>query len=237
MSLRSAKYANKQSETHVKESNRDHEWNHGNQKKHDKNHAEEASKGQGKEAHPPMGAAPVRKVPPVQAPGSQGSCQDGPRRAELRSVDRELMIMPEWLIRHYNQHTQEGRIDATDQGHQYCHVTAQEVREAYYSSTPLRWATSSGSRRRSGRRNTRPPPNDLAKDDGGTDADERSRGGVINLQYEDRSIPIPYPGVRSALRDLNSGTTRQERIRRLVTHWSGRDLTHLPPEQREAQEL
>ena len=32
MSLRSAKYANKQSETHVKESNRDHEWNHGNQR-------------------------------------------------------------------------------------------------------------------------------------------------------------------------------------------------------------
>jgi hypothetical protein len=46
------------------------------------------------------------------------------------------MIMPEWLIRHYNQHTQEGHIDATDQDHQYCHVTAQEVREAYYSSTP-----------------------------------------------------------------------------------------------------
>ena len=32
MSLRSAKYANKQPETHVKESNRDHEWNHGNQR-------------------------------------------------------------------------------------------------------------------------------------------------------------------------------------------------------------
>jgi hypothetical protein len=36
-------------------------------------------------------------------------------------------------------------------------------------------------------------PDVLTKDDGGTDADERSRREVINLQYEDQSMQIPYP--------------------------------------------
>jgi hypothetical protein len=105
-------------------------------------------------------------------------------------------------------------IDATDQDQQYCHVIDQEVRGEYYSSTP----------------------DGLAKDDGGTDADERSRREVINLQYEDRGMPIPYPEVRSALQDLSSWTARQKNIRRLMTHWSDLGLAHLPPEQREAQE-
>ena len=46
----------------------------------------------------------------------------------------------------------------------------------------------------------------------------------------------PYPEVRSALQDLSSGTTRQKKIWRLMTHWSDLDLAHLPPEQRRAQE-
>ena len=58
-------------------------------------------------------------------------------------------------------------------------------------------------------------PDGLAKDDGGMDADERLRREAINTQYE----------------------ARQKQIRRLTTHWSDRDLAHLPPEQREAQEL
>ena len=115
MSLRSAKYVNKPPVAQVKEPNK---------KKHGKNHAEETSRSrgedQGREAHQPMGAAPGQKVPPVQAPGSregskEGCCQDVPRSTEMRPVDRELMTMPEWLIREYTQHTQEERIDATDQ--------------------------------------------------------------------------------------------------------------------------
>ena len=78
------------------------------------------------------------------------------------------MTMPGWLIRQYRQ---EERIEATDQDQQYCYVTDQEARGEYYSSTP----------------------DVLTKDDGGTDVDERSRREVINLQYEDRSMPIPYP--------------------------------------------
>ena len=92
------------------------------------------------------------------------------------------MIMPEWLIHRYHQ---EERIDETDQDQQYCYVTDQEARDEYYSSTP----------------------DVLTKDDGGTDADERSRREVTNLQYEDQNKPIPYPEVRSALQGLNSGTS------------------------------
>jgi hypothetical protein len=43
------------------------------------------------------------------------------------------------------------------------------------------------------------------KDEGRTDADERSRREVINLQYEDQGMQIPYPEVRIALRGLSSG--------------------------------
>jgi hypothetical protein len=86
MSLRSAKYVNKPPEAHVNEPNN---------KKHGKNHAEETSRSQGKEAHQPMGAAPGQKVPPVQAPGSregskEGCYQDGPRSTEMRPAGREL---------------------------------------------------------------------------------------------------------------------------------------------------
>ena len=49
-------------------------------------------------------------------------------------------------------------------------------------------------------------PDVLTKDDGGTDADERSRREVINLQYEDQGMQIPYPEVRIALQGLSSGT-------------------------------
>jgi hypothetical protein len=100
----------------------------------------------------------------------------------MRPADREVMIMPEWLIHRYHQ---EERIDETDQDQQHCYVTDQEVRDKYYSSTP----------------------DILTKDDGGTDADERSRREGINLQYEDQNKPIPYPEVRSALQGLNSGTS------------------------------
>ena len=125
-------------------------------------------------------------------------------------------------------------------------------------------------------------PDVLTKDGGGTDADERSRREVINLQHEDQSMPIPYPEARIALQGLSSGTmvtpeelvplgypqkrtykaarephcrlarpvagdkfrthqgqagtSRQKKIWRLVTHWSERDLAHLPAMQRAAQE-
>jgi hypothetical protein len=106
------------------------------------------------------------------------------------------MIMPEWLIHRYHR---EGGIDETDQDQQYCYVTDQEARDEYYSSTP----------------------DVLTKYDGGTDADERSRREVTNLQYEDQR---------------QAGTSRQKKIWRLMTHWSERDLAHLPAKQREAQE-
>ena len=76
------------------------------------------------------------------------------------------MTMPEWLT---HQHHQEERIDETDQDQQYCCVTDQEARGQYYSSTP----------------DVLTKPKAEAKDDGGgTDADERSRREVIDLQYE-----------------------------------------------------
>jgi hypothetical protein len=87
--------------------------------------------------------------------------------------------MPEGLIHRYHQ---KEHIDATDQDQQYCYVTDQEARGEYYSSTP----------------------DVLTKDDGGTNADERSRREVTNLQYEDQNKPIPYPEVRSALQGINS---------------------------------
>ena len=102
----------------------------------------------------------------------------------MRTVDREVMTV---------------FIEATDQDPQYCHVTDQEVRSEYYSSTP----------------------DGLAEDDGGMDADERLRreaidtlydwldeasmfkeaGDSAETQYDDRDRPIPYPEVRSALQD------------------------------------
>jgi hypothetical protein len=94
-------------------------------KEHGKYHAEETSRSrgrdQGKEVHQPMGAAPGQKVPPVQAPGSreeskEGCHQGGSRSTKMRPVDREIMIMPEWLIHRYHQ---KERIDATDQDQQY----------------------------------------------------------------------------------------------------------------------
>jgi hypothetical protein len=188
MNLRSAKYVNNTTEAHVKEPN----------KEHGRGHAGETNEGhgrdQGKEAHQPLGATPGQKVPPVQAPGSregskEGCHQDGPRSTKMRPAGREVMTMPEWLIHRYHQ---KERIDATDQDQQHCYVTDQEARGEYYSSTP----------------------DVLTKDDDGTDADERSRREVINLQYEDQSMPIPYPEVRSALQGLNSGTvvTQEELV-------------------------
>jgi hypothetical protein len=49
----------------------------------------------------------------------------------------------------------------------------------------------------------------MEDDDGGIDADERSRREVINLQYEDQGMQIPYPEVRIAaaytkMRPVNS---------------------------------
>jgi hypothetical protein len=260
MELRSANYVNDNTEAHVKEPNKEHGKDHAGEtsESHGRDQDEEARE----EAHQPRGATSSLQIPPVQAPGSrEGSkkeChQDGPRSTKMRPVDREAMIMPEWLTHRYHQ---EERIDETDQDQQYCRVTDQEARDEYYSSTP----------------------DVLTKDDGGTDADERSRRELINLQYEDQGMQIPYPEVRTALRGLNSGTMvtleelvplgyphertyktarephcrstpdrltkpmtedkfrtyqgqiygtsrrRTEKIWRLVTPWSERDLAHLP---------
>jgi hypothetical protein len=194
MSLRSAKYVNKPPGAHVKKPNK---------KKHGKKHAEEASRSQGKEAHPPRGAAPGQKISlteatvgdeeqeantvlqigleqaihqreaaiesyPAYVPDTEtgedaqtmakmahqvatanhvtatertwamekGALfrehgkvlraveewrmalrhMDGPRRSEMRTVDRESMIM---------------YIDATDQDQQYCHVHVCIVRHVF----------------------------------------------------------------------------------------------------------
>jgi hypothetical protein len=51
----------------------------------------------------------------------------------MRSADREVMAILDWLIRQYHQ---EECIEETDQDQQYCCVTDQEARGQYYSSTP-----------------------------------------------------------------------------------------------------
>ena len=51
---------------------------------------------------------PGLQLPPVQAPGpreegKKETIQDGPRSAGVRSVDREVLIIPDWLARQYRQ--------------------------------------------------------------------------------------------------------------------------------------
>jgi hypothetical protein len=49
----------------------------------------------------------------------------------------------------------------------------------------------------------------MEDDDGGIDADERSRREVINVQYEDQGMKIPYPQVRIAAAYSDGGKEQQ----------------------------
>jgi hypothetical protein len=76
----------------------------------------------------------ARASAPGSREGSKKVChQDRPRSTKMWPVGREAMITPEGLVPRDHQ---EERIDETDQDQQYCHVTDQEARGAYCSSTP-----------------------------------------------------------------------------------------------------
>jgi hypothetical protein len=117
------------SEAHVKESNEDHGKGHGEQ-----------AREQG--AHQSRSATPGMQLQNVQAASSRESCgeapsprescereimQDGPkRRAGARSVDREVMVMPDWLVFQYCG-TQ------ADQDYQHCCSTPEHAETTVYA--------------------------------------------------------------------------------------------------------
>jgi hypothetical protein len=73
-----------------------------NSEGHGKDHGEQAREG----ARQSRSATPGMQLQTVQAPSSRGSCekeamQDGARRTVVRSVDREALALPDWLVRQY----------------------------------------------------------------------------------------------------------------------------------------
>jgi hypothetical protein len=126
----------------------------------------------------------------------------------MRSADREVMAILDWLIRQYHQ---EECIEETDQDQQYCCVTDQEARGQYYSSTPDIL--------------TRP----LAV--GKFYASRKHMYGHEPEQAEAKDdVPAPE--------NMDAGTNQQrtERIQRPVQLCSELDLAHLPTTQRAARE-